>query len=640
MRLFHSILLSMVSGCALQPASPADLAGGRAGGKADGVSLGISAQLVSAGPSSTCAVVPNQGLLCWGDNTDGQLGDGTRRANNGPVPVIGAPSEVRHLSVGRSTSCAVTTSGELYCWGAGLPVQIDEANADIDGRALNVTASATRISDVRVSTDAPGRTIAVAARHACFIDDGGQVACFGGGFSGALGDGTTTDRATPARVDGLGPAVDIDAWSYSTCAALEDGSAWCWGGEMGQRPSRIEGVADVAQVDVGQGSACALTRSGEVYCWGSNYYGQLGFDTGSAPTFGMPNLGATRVENLGEATAVAVGDSHACVTLAVGDVVCFGANHQAQLGVPGLALGTYSQGRTPIDPEPPVWTLPFTAGQIEAIRLEDQAFRAGYRAHYELTYGHTYDERVHQPNVDRLPVPNLVSPEVVTAGQWVTCALTGSEVRCWGGGPRGDGTRRGQSISSLGRRLFSFDTTPSVVAPMPAGCAETSTQDMFDWAGDNGSRPSASDLGSARDDGEYERLNGLVEPRGLGIARVSGNVYPSREVDWYKMRLVDYATFSSLDPRIELNGNVQVCAYYEADATWDTTVTCGEGSSAHEIAVPLDNGSETVLRGCCQRGNVALGVDAHGTSDESGQLWIDVEDARGACGGYSLSMTF
>lgn len=76
-----------------------------------------------------CAVNPWGNVLCFGDNSAGQLGDGSLRSRRQPQPVVGLPDSIA-VGVGRDHACALTKRGEVYCWGSarrgavgiGLPV--------------------------------------------------------------------------------------------------------------------------------------------------------------------------------------------------------------------------------------------------------------------------------------------------------------------------------------------------------------------------------------------------------------------------------------------------------------------------------------------------------------------------------------
>src|SRR4051794_8728008 len=77
---------------------------------------------VAIGPTSACALSQSGSVACWGDNTYGQLGDGTSTDSNRPVPITttGTPlagKTVAHVYVGTNRACALTTDGVAACWG-------------------------------------------------------------------------------------------------------------------------------------------------------------------------------------------------------------------------------------------------------------------------------------------------------------------------------------------------------------------------------------------------------------------------------------------------------------------------------------------------------------------------------------------
>ena len=104
-----------------------------------------------------------------------------------------------------------------------------------------------------------------------------------------LGDGTTTNRATPQAVPGLSGGTAVATGGAHTCVVLSDSTVRCWGdgmegqlggggGAVGQHttPTSVVGLSGVAQLAAGSEYTCALLTSGGASCWGSNYDGQLG----------------------------------------------------------------------------------------------------------------------------------------------------------------------------------------------------------------------------------------------------------------------------------------------------------------------------------------------------------------------------
>jgi alpha-tubulin suppressor-like RCC1 family protein len=178
---------------------------------------------VAAGYYHTCALTTAGGLKCWGWNVYGQLGDGTTTNRTAPVDVVGLTSGVAAVAPGYEHTCALTTAGNLKCWGNSGSGQLG------DGTTTNRTAP----------VDVVGLTSGVAAvaagyYHSCALTTTGGVKCWGYNGYGELGDGTTTDRTTPVGVVGLTSGVAaVAAGRYHTCA-VRTGNLKCWGNNVGQ----------------------------------------------------------------------------------------------------------------------------------------------------------------------------------------------------------------------------------------------------------------------------------------------------------------------------------------------------------------------------------------------------------------------
>ena len=143
------------------------------------------------------------------------------------------------------------------------------------------------VGTVTVSLPLSATAVAAGDFHTCALLANGAVRCWGQNWFGQLGDGTTTNRTTPATVSGLSGATAVTAGGYHTCARLTDGTVRCWGwnyfGQLGDgtttrrsTPATVSGLSGATAVTAGGYHTCALLGDGTVRCWGWNNYGQLG----------------------------------------------------------------------------------------------------------------------------------------------------------------------------------------------------------------------------------------------------------------------------------------------------------------------------------------------------------------------------
>ncbi len=183
---------------------------------------------VSTGSSHTCGLTDRGGVMCWGSNYNGQLGDGTTIERYTPVAVTGLDTGVKAISAGTTHTCALLTTGGIKCWGNNNHGQLG------DGTKIN------RWTPV----DVIGLTSGVAAIEAggldtCAVTIHGGAKCWGSNNHGRLGDGTTIDRSTPVNVIGLFTGVAAirahDAGGSYICALLTSGGVKCWGNNEGGR---------------------------------------------------------------------------------------------------------------------------------------------------------------------------------------------------------------------------------------------------------------------------------------------------------------------------------------------------------------------------------------------------------------------
>lgn len=235
---------------------------------------------LTAGMGNTCAWFGSGFASCWGENTEGQLGIGTRGLGAGSAVPTGVMSlsEVVGMSSGLWHTCAVRRDGSVACWGDNERGQLGDGTTTDRSLPITVTGS--------LDADA----IATGFRHTCARTREGRVSCWGINTTGQLGDGSTTDRSEAADVIDLEDAVEISAGAGFTCARRAAGTIVCWGqnddGQLGDgtttnsvRPIPTLDIADAEQLSAGVFHACAVYGGGQVACWGENADGQLGDGT-------------------------------------------------------------------------------------------------------------------------------------------------------------------------------------------------------------------------------------------------------------------------------------------------------------------------------------------------------------------------
>jgi alpha-tubulin suppressor-like RCC1 family protein len=241
-----------------------------------GLSSGMSK--VSAGGDHSCAVTNSGGVKCWGLNGDGQLGNGNNNNSNVPVDVSGLATPVSQVATGSLHTCVLNTSGGVLCWGDNATGQLGNGNNNDSNTPVAVSGLSSGVIAMTAGGD-----------HSCAVLNSGTVKCWGKNYSGQLGNGSSGGSfSTPGDVTGIASgATAVDAGSVHTCA-LVSGGVKCWGsntdGALGDgtgisnsSPVNVSGLSSGAlAVSAGGGHACAIVSPSEIKCWGSSDDGEIG----------------------------------------------------------------------------------------------------------------------------------------------------------------------------------------------------------------------------------------------------------------------------------------------------------------------------------------------------------------------------
>jgi endonuclease/exonuclease/phosphatase family metal-dependent hydrolase len=279
---------------------------------------------VNAGGQTTCQVRPDASAFCSGENSSGQLGNGSTTDQTTPVQV-GLTWDWATISTSGASTCGIKIDGSLWCWGMNNRGQLGLGDAG------------GRLSPQRVGTSYAWTRVATSWTHTCGIQIDGSLWCWGENGRGELGRGGRDSKTVPARVgtDLNWTSVTVGGWH--SCGLRTDGTAWCWGlndfGQLGIGsttatlvPKQVNPGLTWLSIDASWSSTCGLSTTAQVLCWGVNDQGQLGDGTR------IGKLVPTAVSSPVRWRAVSTGDAHTCALDEDGQAWCWGSNRYGQLG--------------------------------------------------------------------------------------------------------------------------------------------------------------------------------------------------------------------------------------------------------------------------------------------------------------------
>jgi len=299
---------------------------------------GLPVIAVSVAGYDSLYVTSDGKLWAMGDNSSGQLGDGTTTDRTTPVQVT-VPNGLPVIAVaagGNSYSLFVTNDGKLWAMGSNGWGQLGDGTDNITKRTTPVQVAANVIA------------VSAGAQHSLFVTGNGNLWAMGYNATGELGDGTTTNRSSPVQVkNSLGVAVTnviaVAAGGDFSLYVTSDGKLWAMGGNFyGQlgngatsgnnaNPMPVQVATNVTAVAAGGAHSMYLTNDGKLWAMGWNTFGQLGDGTTTnraSPVQVMlsPGVPVTNV------TAIAVGGYHSLYVTSDGKLRAMGDNSLGQLG--------------------------------------------------------------------------------------------------------------------------------------------------------------------------------------------------------------------------------------------------------------------------------------------------------------------
>lgn len=328
---------------------------------------------LSAGEFHTCGVSEAETLFCWGTNTSLALGGfvGTESALPVPVTGEGALGGFEGVTAGRNASCALRGDGSVWCWGENDYGQLGQGD------------TSDRASPVEVPLPLPARTVSLNYGVSCAIDEVGALYCWGWNFEGQMGQ--SDDPASP-----------VDS----------------------TRPILIPSDVPWAEVSTGDGHVCAIRADGALYCWGRNSSGELGRD---APIQIRTPVQVGRDDDW---RLVSASQSQTCAIKEDQSLWCWGAGTSGQLGIdPAIDR----KAPTRVGNENDWLRVEPQALHTCALRTDGSLWCWGRREEGQLTLG--YD-----PNP--VVTPTLIDPnldwEGLSAGRFHTCGKRAGIFSCSG----------------------------------------------------------------------------------------------------------------------------------------------------------------------------------------------------------------
>ena len=329
---------------------------------------GVTATAVSEGDGVSLAVGSDGKVYAWGDNQLGQLGDGS--TDSSPVPVrVSLPSgRAIAVSAGINTSLAVSSDGRVYAWGDNSDGQLGDGSTTgpqtCEGEACSTSPVAVSLpGGVAAAAVSEGREVSLA------LGSNGSAYSWGNNSFGQLGNGSRVSSPMPVQPlfpAGIPTATAVSTGYDASLAVGSNGDVLAWGtnkfGELGDGSTTdslgpegvsLPGGVAATTVSEGQDTSLALGSDGHIYVWGYNEDGQFGngSTTGSSTPVQVPlpgGLVATAIfEGAGTSLAIATKPTTATAVSTTTSLTALPDPATAGASVTLTAAVSAANGRTP-----------------------------------------------------------------------------------------------------------------------------------------------------------------------------------------------------------------------------------------------------------------------------------------------------
>ena len=434
---------------------------------------------------TTCVVTNLGNVKCWGDNSLGQLGiENTDTIGNNGSEMgaalasvdLGSGRTATQVSTSLYSTCALLDNSTVKCWGAD---QFGNLGIESNGFGDESGETVANLSNIDLGTGVYAKDIFGGRYHVCAVLTDNTTKCFGNGGNGRLGqeNGATrgdnpNEMGDNLAVTNLGAGlypISGDGWTNHSCAILSNGQIKCWG-EGGQgrtghggQADRGDGAGEMGDnliftdmgagrsakvVETGDNFSCAILDNDGVKCWGDGAQGRRGSgntaDRGDGGSEMGDNLAYVNLGTGRTAKDIKLGHQHACVLMDNNQVKCWGEGSYGRLGIgnqadignagsetgDGIAQTDLGTGRS---------VKAIATGIYHSCALLDnnKINCWGYNGYGQLGRGTNANigdgAGEMGDNMVSVMLPNADKPVSIYAGGYHTCTvLESNEIKCWG----------------------------------------------------------------------------------------------------------------------------------------------------------------------------------------------------------------
>ncbi|WP_413612953.1 RCC1 domain-containing protein [Bdellovibrio sp. HCB-110] len=417
----------------------------------------------------TCVIESNDQVRCWGYGKNYRLGGTVGTSTVYTPTAIHSFTKALDIAGGLDTMCALdeTSPGtrEVTCWG------------DID---YTTTGTKTYISGLpnNVTQISVGTSYRDSTSHGCALTESGKVYCWGSHTYTKRGTSNTSLNWINANevVVGTALAVKVIASAENSCALLDNGELWCWGGGLPQGTNLVESAIPM-KVALGESAidfsltdntGCAVTSTSKIKCWGMNIFGEIGNGYSGNSYFAVALNPAGSTEKF---IQVVNGANSTCALKENKTVVCWGANSLGQIG-----NGTKNPV-TRMGYQLPISNISKLVGGLShycALSGSGAMYCWGYNGAGQIGNNETTLTTSFRNTPYEIPAtypagtPGLPAIKDISAASHTTCAITTTgTAKCWG-----NNAYRQSGFSGLSRS-YPTDIPLSSVEKIANGDANT-----------------------------------------------------------------------------------------------------------------------------------------------------------------------